>query len=173
MEVRSVSSDVRFASFKGEALLDSGNSTAPEALMSMDAFYHLGFDQSDLVQCKSRSFGTAASGQRVKVLGQLLPQRLYIQFDDKMPGVEVRPCIVQGLSHSLNLGSSFLHEFNCLLDFSNRTVTSKTLNFNLAFLDGELRNCSNWTKEQIHNVNDHPFMQVNQRPWSTKDFSDF
>ena len=33
-----------------------------------------------------------------------------------------------------------------------------------------MKNCNQWTKEAINNVNDHPFMQQIQRPWSTKDF---
>ena len=154
----------------GEALLDSDNTTAPEALLSYEAFKSLGFDTSDLVKSSVSSFGTAASGQRVKVIGQMMAQRMYISFDNRVPGVEIRPCIVQGLSHSLNLGASFLHEFKCLMDFSNRTVTSKVLDFNLSFLRGEMKNCNNWTKELIQNVNDHPFCQTIQRPWSTKDW---
>ena len=106
----------------------------------------------DLVKLPVNSFGTAATGQRVKVVGQLMPLRLYVNFCSKTPGVEIRLTVVQGLLHSLNLGALFLHEFKCLLDFSNRTVTSKVLDFNLPFLNGEMKNCKDWAKEVIDNV---------------------
>ena len=92
---------------------------------------------------------------------------MYISFDSKTPGIELRPCVVDGLSHLLNLGASFLHEFKCLLDFSNRTVTSKVLDFNLPFLNREMKNCKDWAKEIIDNVADHSFCHEIQRPWST------
>ena len=65
LETRSISSEVWLAAFMGEALLDSRNTTAPEALLSYDAFKSLGFKLWDLVRSPVSSFGTAASGQRV------------------------------------------------------------------------------------------------------------
>ena len=46
----------------------------------------------------------------------------------------------------------------------------KNVGFSLTFLNGEMKNCKDWTKEVIANVADHSFCNEIQRPWSTMDW---
>ena len=68
--------------------------------------------------------GTADKTRSVQVIGRVnKPFRLYIE-NIKRP-VKIRPYVLANLSHPINLGQSFLRQYNCDMYFRNKHIVFK------------------------------------------------
>ena len=71
-------------SMRGDLLLDSGNSTKTDLLISWEAFRALGLSEQDIDRGEGMKLGTALSGTNLQVVGQVKPQRFF-WFSEQTP----------------------------------------------------------------------------------------
>ena len=95
---------VRLGKLRINAFVDSGNTFANVILPQTMAA--LGIQASQLEPVPQLSVGTAAAGRQMKVLGQA--PRIELQFGQLPTKFRIRPLVLQGLVHPLNLGGPFL-----------------------------------------------------------------
>ncbi len=95
---------IRLGKLAINAFVDSGNSFAN--VISPQMMTALGIKTSQLEPIHQLSFGTAAAGKKMKVLGQA--SRLELQFGQHLAKFRIRPLVLQGLVHPLNLCGPFL-----------------------------------------------------------------
>ena len=93
--------------FSTWAFIDSGNTFCN--VMSKGLFDALGMQLDSLEPTPSiRSVGTACKGQQMKVLGQA--PRLSLRFGPTKRTFVIRPLVLEGLVHPLNICGSFLQQ---------------------------------------------------------------
>ena len=95
---------VRLGKLEINAFIDSGNTFAN--VISPQTMTALGITASQLEPIPQLSVGTAAAGKKMKVLGQVA--RLELQFGQHPAKFCIRPLVLQGLVHPLNLCGLFL-----------------------------------------------------------------
>ena len=86
------------------AFVDSGNTFAN--VISPQTMTALGITASQLEPILQLSVGTAAADKKMKILGQA--PRLELQFGQHPAKFRIRPLMLQGLVHPLNLCGPFL-----------------------------------------------------------------
>ena len=86
------------------AFVDSGNSFAN--VISPQTMTALGIKTSQLEPIPQLSVGTVAAGKKMKILVQA--SRLELQFGQHPAKFRIRPLVLQGLVHPLNLCGPFL-----------------------------------------------------------------
>ena len=95
---------VRLGSLTIAAFIDSGNIFAnvilPQTMVA------LGILPSQLEPVPQLSVGTAAAGKRMKVLGQA--PRIDLQLGEHLAKFRIRPLVLQGLVHPVNICGPFL-----------------------------------------------------------------
>ena len=84
---------------RGDLLLDSGNSTKTDLLISWEAFRALGLSEQDMDRGEGMKLGTALSGTNLQVVGQVKPQRFFLVFGANTPPVSLTPHVAPGLTH--------------------------------------------------------------------------
>ena len=95
---------VRLGELNLNAFADSGNTFAN--VISPQTMAALGIETSQLEPVPQLSVGTAAAGKKMRVLGQA--PRLELQFGQHPAKFRIRPLVLQGLVHLLNLCRPFL-----------------------------------------------------------------
>ena len=95
---------VRLGKLRINAFVDSGNTFAN--VISPQTMSALGIQVSQLEPVPQLSVGTAAAGRQMKVLGQA--PRIVLQFGQLPTKFRIRPLVLQGLVHPLNLCGPFL-----------------------------------------------------------------
>ena len=95
---------VQLGKLKISVFVDSGNTFAN--VISPQTMAALGIEASQLEPIPKLSVGTAAAGKKMKVLGQA--PRLELQFGQHPTKFCLRPLVLQGLVHPLNLCGPFL-----------------------------------------------------------------
>ena len=95
---------VRLGKLNINAFVDSGNTFAN--VISPQTMAALGIEMSQLEPVPQLSVGTAAAGKKMQVLGQA--PRLELQFGQHPAKFRIRPLVLQGLVHPLNLCGPFL-----------------------------------------------------------------
>ena len=95
---------VRLGKLRINAFVDSGNTFAN--VISPQTMAALGIQVSQLEPVPQLSVGTAAAGRQMKVLGQA--PRIELQFGQLPTRFRIRPLVLQGLVHPLNLCGPFL-----------------------------------------------------------------
>ena len=98
---------VKIGSMKTSAYIDSGNTFAN--VISPKTMTALGIRQDQLEPVPQLSVGTAAAGKSMKVLGQT--PRITLTFGDHPTKFRIRPLVLQGLVHPLNICGPFLSWF--------------------------------------------------------------
>ena len=72
------------------------------------------------VKGKPQDVGTAAKNSTIKILGKTEPFVIFLEgFNKKFV---IKPSVVRGLSHTLNLGLHFLRENKCQMTFTPKGV---------------------------------------------------
>ena len=95
---------VRLGKLNINAFVDSGNTFAN--VISPQTMAALGIEMSQLELVPQLSVGTAAAGKKMQVLGQA--PRLELQFRQHPAKFCIRPLVLGGLVHPLNLCGLFL-----------------------------------------------------------------
>ena len=95
---------VRLGKLRINAFVDSGNTFAN--VISPQTMTALGIQVSQLEPVPQLSVGTAAAGRQMKILGQA--PRIELQFGQLPTRFRIRPLVLQGLVHPLNLCGPFL-----------------------------------------------------------------
>ena len=95
---------VRLGSLTTAAFIDSGNTFAN--VISPQTMVALGISPSQLEPVPQLSVGTAAAGKRMKVLGQA--PRIDLQLGEHPAKFRIRPLVLQGLVHPVNICGPFL-----------------------------------------------------------------
>ena len=95
---------VRLGKLEVNAFVDSGNTFAN--VISPQTMTALGITASQLEPIPQLSVGTAAAGKKMKILGQA--PRLELKFGQHPAKFRIRPLVLQGLFHPLNLCGPFL-----------------------------------------------------------------
>ena len=98
---------VTIGSLKTAAYVDSGNTFAN--VISPATMSALGIRTDQLEPVPQLSVGTAAAGKTMKVLGQA--PRINLTFGDHPTKFRIRPLVLQGLVHPLNICGPFLSRF--------------------------------------------------------------
>ena len=95
---------VKIGPLKTAAYIDSGNMFAN--VISLETMTALGIRQDQLEPVPQLSVGTAAAGKTMKALGQT-PQ-IDLTFGDHPAKFRIRPLVLQGLVHPLNICGPFV-----------------------------------------------------------------
>ena len=95
---------VRLGKLDVAAFIDSGNTFAN--VISPQTMTTLGIETSQLKQIPQLSVGTAAAGKKMKILGEA--PRIELQIGQHPAKFRIRPLVLQGLVHPLNLCWPFL-----------------------------------------------------------------
>ena len=95
---------IRLGKLEVNAFVDSGNTFAN--VISTHTMTALGIIASQLEPIPHLSVGTVAAGKKMKILGQA--PRLELQFGQHPAKFHIRPLVLQGLVHPLNLCGPFL-----------------------------------------------------------------
>ena len=95
---------VRLSHLEIKAFVDSGNTFSN--VISLQTMTALRIEASQLEPVPQLSVGTAAADKKMKVLGQA--PRLELQFGHHPAKFRIRPLVLQGLVHPLNLCGPFL-----------------------------------------------------------------
>ena len=98
---------VKIGSVQTAAYVDSGNTFAN--VISPATMTALGLRADQLEPVPQLSVGTAAAGKTMKVLGQA--PRIDLTFGDHPTKFRIRPLVLQGLVHPLNICGPFLSRF--------------------------------------------------------------
>ena len=98
---------VKIGSVHTAAYIDSGNTFAN--VISPATMAALGIRRDQLEPVPQLSVGTAAAGKKMKVLGQA--PRINLTFGDHPTKFRIRPLVLQGLVHPLNICGPFLSRF--------------------------------------------------------------
>ncbi len=70
----------------------------------------------EFLQSHKVMLNTVAQGEGLPVLGQAKPIKIYLE-GIKKPLI-IKPLIVKGLTHPLNLGMSYLQSHHCVMESS-------------------------------------------------------
>ena len=95
---------VRWGNLTTAAFIDSGNTLAN--VISPQTMVALGITTAQLERVPQLSVGTAAAGKRLKILGQA--PRIDLQLRQHPVKFCIRPLILQGLVHPVNICGPFL-----------------------------------------------------------------
>ena len=95
---------VRLGNLTTAAFIDSSNTFAN--VISPQTMVALGISTPQLEPVPQLSVGTTAAGKRMKVLGQA--PRIDLQFGQHPAKFHIRPLMLQGLVHPINICGSFL-----------------------------------------------------------------
>ena len=95
---------VRLGDLTTAAFIDSGNTFAN--VISPETMTALGISNAQLEPVPQLSVGTAAAGKRMKILGQT--PRIDLQLGQHSAKFRIRPLVLQGLVHPVNICGPFL-----------------------------------------------------------------
>ena len=84
---------------------------------------------------KSQDVGTAAKNSTIKILGRAEPLVIFIEGINKK--FSIRPSVVRGLSHTLNLGLHFLREYKCQMTFNPTGVQLQVGGDHISLIGGK------------------------------------
>ena len=95
---------VRLGKLTTAAFIDGGNTFAN--VISPQTMTALGFTPAQLEPVPLLSVGTAAAGKRIRIMGQA--PRIKLQIRQHPAKFRIRPLVLQGLVHPVNICSPFL-----------------------------------------------------------------